>query len=412
MSSSLEPFDPFQDSLKVDPYPVYRRYLDTGSIHRGKPPMPEYPESWYVFGFHEAAVVLKSPEFIHDRSKVLPNYSFAQELPAVQQHFWGLLGKWMLMRDPPFHAMQRVLVSGRFSRESVMQLDGFIEAEADALLDQALRRDGFDLMWEYAYPLSLKVITHILGLPMPDLHWFKSSTRVIAAALSVRNSKDAYAGAAKALSELLDYLRACQALPCSDLSAEGLMSQLQAASVEGKSLGDDDIVAMVTMLLVVGQETVSDAIGNGIYTLFNHPDERARLMATPALMSDAVEEILRFEPPLQYTVARTAATDLEVGGIGIHKGESVTVVLGAACRDPRRYPYPDRFDVSRSVGGDTLVLGKGIHFCLGAHLARLTLRIAFSKLLTRLPRHWTIPTPPDWRDNISLRGFTGLLIEY
>jgi cytochrome P450 len=412
MSSSTEFFDPFQEALKADPYPVYRRYLEAGSIQRGKPPMPEYPESWYVFGFYEASTVLRNPDFVHDRSKVLPSHDFAQDLPAVQQAFWGWLGKMILLRDPPSHTAQRALISRQFSQSSVQQLGDFIEAEADSLLDHAMRRNGFDLMWEFAYPLSLKVITHILGTPMPDLHWFKSCTRAIAAALSVRNSNNAYAGGATAFAELLEFLHECLAVPGSDLSSGSVLSQLQALSVDGRDLADDIIIPLMSLLLFAGQETVSDAIGNGMITLFNHPIERARLVSNPQLMSAAVEEILRFEAPVQYTVARTAATDIEIGGIRIRRGEPVTVVLGAACRDPRRYPDPDRFDVSRPSTGDTLVFGKGIHFCLGVHLARLTLRIAFSKLLTRLPSHWTITGVPTWRDNISLRGPASLLIGY
>lgn len=408
-ASTIGLFDPFEAAMKDDPYPAFRRFLDAGSVHQGKPPMPEYPGGWYVLGFHEVKTVLCSPVFIHERNKVLPSAA-VMDGPYSQQVLWEILGKWFLLRDPPSHTALRGLVAGSFRQDAVKHLEKHIEQTAARLLDQARMQGGFDLMWDYAYPLSLSVIVRVLGIPMPELRWFKSCTRAIAGAMSVRNTTEAYAGAASALAQLIEFLRECIKMQRVNGAPTGVLGQLLYPSAEGDALGEDDITVLMCFMLFAGQETVSDAIGNGVHAFAGHPGELACLQADTRRMTSAVEEVLRFQPPVQYAVTRTAAADVEIDGMLIRKGDPVTAVLAAACRDARRYPDPDRFDVLRPYAGDTLVFGKGIHACLGLHLARLTLRIAFGQFFGRLPAQWRLAEPPVWRDNLSLRGPASLKI--
>lgn len=411
MNNSTGMFDPFDAAMKDDPYPAFRRFLDAGSVHPGKAPMPEYPGGWYVMGFHEVKTVLCSPVFIHERNKVLPSAAVADG-PHSQQSLWEILGRWFLLRDPPSHTAMRGLAAGSFRKDALKHLDKHIEQTAARLLDQARLQGGLDLMWDYAYPLSLSVVVRILGISMPELRWFKSCTRAIADAMSVRDTTEAYAGAASALAELSGFLRESIAAQRASGVPLGMLGQLLYPSAEEDALGEDDIIALMCFMLFAGQETVSDAIGNGVYTLANHPRELACLQADTQRMANAVEEVLRFEPPVQYAVTRTAAADIEIDGTLIRKGDPVTAVLAAACRDARKYPDPDRFDVLRPYTGDTLVFGKGIHACLGLHLARLTLGVAFDRFLGRLPAQWRLAAPPVWRDNLSLRGPASLKIAF
>lgn len=405
-------FDPFQESLTSNPYPVYRSYLDAGAIHLGKPPMPEYPESWYVFGYKEAAEVLRNPLFVHDRSAVVTDHQFAGGLPDDQLRFWQLIGNWFLLIDPPRHTAQRSCVAHFFSRANILHVSKLIDSVANELLDSALSKGGLDVVWDYAYPLSVRIVSHLLGIPSPEIPWFKSCTRQITLALSIRDTTRAYDGAASSLVQLLHFIDVSRRECGAGNSEESVLSHLLSRFGSEGSPDRELIDSVMTLLLVVGQETVSDSIGTGMITLFNHPEECERLRRNPELVSAAVEELLRFEPPLQYAITRTASTDILLGDVQFRQGDPVTVVLGAACRDPRRYVEPDRFDLSRTTSADTLVFGKGIHLCLGIHLARLTLEIAFSKLFTRLPAYWTISEAPTWRDNISLRGPSKLLIEF
>lgn len=406
-------FDPFDAIMKVDPYPTYRRFLEAGAIHLGKPAMPEYPNGWYVFGFDEAKTVLRDPAFIHERNKALRQSAGSiLDLTGDQQKLWEFLGNWFLLRDPPAHSALRGRVAGPFRQDNVKQLEAHIERTARSLSEQALVQGGLDMMWDYAYPLSLSVISHVLGITVPDLRWFKKNTRAMANALSIRNTTDAYAGASDALSEMTDFLRASIAERRSGQGNAGLLRDLLYPPPGAEALAEDDIVCLLSLLLFAGQETVSDAIGNGVCLFSNHPEALAWVLSDIKRMPNAVEEILRYEPPVQYTVARTAAMDTVVGETLIRRGDPVTVVLGAASRDKRTFDDPDSFDVSRQVPGDTLVFGKGIHVCLGIHLARLTLRIAFEQLFRRMPVNWRIAAAPVWRDNLSLRGPASLQITW
>jgi cytochrome P450 len=248
---------------------------------------------------------------------------------------------------------------------------------------------------------------------LPELHWFKKNTRAIANALSIRNTTAAYDEAIVALSGLEGFLKSSIAEQRSGKGNQGLLAYLLYPPPGTEAVPDESIVYLMSLLLFAGQETVSDAIGNGVYLLSAQPDALEWLMSDGSnRLPGAVEEILRYEPPVQYAVTRTAAMDILIGESWIRQGDPVTVVIGAASRDGRKFESPDRFDVSRQIAGDTLVFGKGIHVCLGIHLARLTLRIAFDQLLRHLPSNWRLVAPPVWREGLSLRGPASLPIAW
>lgn len=412
MTPILDLFDPFDGAMHTDPYPTYRRYLDAGAVHPGKPAMPEYPEGWYVFGFDEAKEVLRNPAFIHQRNNALEEPGSIIDRSPRHGKLWEFLGNWFLLKDPPEHTMLRGQVAAFFRQDTVKQFEAHVEGLAGRLITQALRRGGLDLMWDYAYPLSLGVITRVLGTAMPELRWFKKHTRAIANALSIRNTTEAYDEAVDALSEMKAFLKSSIAEQRSGKGNQGLLSCLLSPPPGAETLSEENIVYLMSFLLFAGQETVSDAIGNGVYLLAGHPDELAWMLSNNNRTANAVEEILRYEPPVQYAVTRTAAMDVLVGEASIRRGDPVTVVIGAASRDGRQFENPDKFDVSRQTSADTLVFGKGIHVCLGIHLARLTLRIAFEKLFRQLPENWQLAAPPVWREGLSLRGPASLQIAW
>lgn len=412
MTQAVELFDPFNGSMRIDPYPIYRRYLDAGVVHRGKPAMPEYPEGWYVFGFDEAKEVLRSPAFVHQRNKVMMAPGSITGQSRSHEKLWEFLGNWFLLKDPPEHTMLRGQVASPFRLDKVKQLETHIEGLASRLITQALREGGLDLMWDYAYPLSLGAITHVLGTTIPELGWFKKNTRAIANALSIRNTTEAYDEAVDALSEMEGFLKACIAEQRSSKGNQGLLARLLYTPAGSEAVTDENVVYLMSLLFFAGQETVSDAIGNGVYLLSGQPNALAWLVSDNSRIPNAVEEILRYESPVQYAVARTATKDVMIGETLIRMGDPVTVVIGAAGRDGRKFENPDRFDVSRQAFGDTLVFGKGIHVCLGIHLARLTLHIAFEQLFRHLPENWRLASPPVWREGLSLRGPASLQITW
>ena len=311
----------------------------------------------------------------------------------------------MLFQDPPPHTRLRGLVSKAFTARAIERLAPRVREIIDQLLGAVAGHDRFDVIEAFAGPLPVIVIAEMLGVDPADRHDFKRWSDSEAMGLNPLLTPEELASTGELGAELAAYLQRSIAARRND-PRDDLISALIAAEEGGDRLTDDEIVIMCELLLVAGNVTTTDLIGNGIWLLLQHPRELEKLREEPALITNAVEEILRFESPVVQT-GRIAMDELAIGGCPVHRGESMLTMLAAANRDPAEYPEPDRFDITRrdvhhrSFGG-------GAHFCLGAPLARLEGQLAIAAFFQRFPRVRLADEPLEWRAFPAFRGLARL----
>jgi pimeloyl-[acyl-carrier protein] synthase len=393
-TTTTDLFAAFSPELRANPYPTYHRLRATAPV------LPvEGVGVWLVTGYQEAVSILRDPRFSTDHRNAEVN-------PTAPTSVDRGLESVMLFMDPPDHTRLRSLVNKAFTPRTVERLRPRIEEIADELLGAIADNREWDVISDLAYPLPVRVIVELLGIPEDDLSSIKRWSRGIAPILDPGMSVDAFAGVAEAASELGGYF--------DDLIAErrarpgtDLLTELVHAEEDGDVLSPEELRATCILLLIAGHETTMNLIGNGLYSLLRNRDELRRLSEDPDLARSAIEELLRFEGPVHLT-ARTALEDLNVGDADIKRGQMAIVILAAADRDPAVFPDPDRLDLTRSPNRH-LAFSAGAHFCLGATLARLEGQIAFPKLLARMPGIELVEEPP-WRDTVTLRGLERLLV--
>src|SRR5262249_25184907 len=311
----------------------------------------------------------------------------------------------VLVSDPPAHPRLRTLVQKAFTPRIVEQLRPRIHAIVDDLLDHAFARGPeFDLIADLAYPLPVIVIAELLGVPAEDRATFHGWSATLAASLDPLVSSDLMDRAWVSRDALHAYLRGIIAErrrePRSDL-----ISALVAVEERGDTLREPELAVMCTLLLIAGHETTVNLIGNGTLALLKHPDQLSRLREAPTLISSAVEELLRFDSPVQMT-GRLVTEDVQLGGKAIGAGEFVLPLLGAANHDPSQFSEPHQLDITRNPNPH-VAFGRGIHFCLGAPLARVEGQIAIGSLVRRCP-NLRLNGTPKRRDQITLRGLESL----
>jgi cytochrome P450 len=318
----------------------------------------------------------------------------------------------MLFRDPPDHTRLRALVSKAFTPRTIEVMRGHIQEIVDRLLDRALARGGMDVIEDLAYPLPVTVICEMLGVPVDDHASIRGWSADIARsldAIGLPSDPSVAERGRTARRALADYFRALlperRARPQADL-----LSGLLAAEEQGDRLTEPEVISMCLLLFIAGHETTVNLIGNGTLALLRHPEQLARLQADPALVPAAIEELLRYDSPVQRT-ARIASTDVELAGHRIARGTMVVTVLGAANRDPAQFAEPDRLDVTRRDVRH-IAFGYGIHFCLGAPLARVEGQLALGALLHRAPGLRLAETSPEWRESSVLRGLKRLAVTF
>jgi cytochrome P450 len=315
---------------------------------------------------------------------------------------------WMLFQDPPDHTRLRGLVSKAFTPRAVEQLREQIEDIVARLLERVRGRPSFDLMSEVAYPLPVLVICELLGVPDVDRDRFGRWSAAIAEGLDnlTFQDKDVLARGNEAAEGLTDYFRGLvrtrRGAPQDDL-----LSGLIEAEEHGDRLTEDELLATCVLLFFAGHETTVNLIGNGMLALLRNPAQLELLRANPGLLSNAVEELLRFDSPVQRT-GRTVLDDVEVGGWQLHAGQRVNVLIGAANRDPLQFSDPDRLDVSRSNASQHLSFAAGIHYCVGAPLARLEAQLAIGAILRQFEHLRLVTERPTYRRTFVLRGLTSL----
>jgi len=360
--------------------------------------LPGGPGAWLITGYAEARAALADPRL----SKHMPGWH-----PEPDSIF-AALDLHMLNSDPPDHERLRKLVNKAFTARRVERLRPRITAITAGLLEDvpAGRGQGgppeVDLLASFAFPLPITVICELLGIPAADRDDFRTWSATIVANTAAPGVFQAHATA------MVRYFKALLAAKRSE-PADDLLSDLIAARDEADSLSENELVSMAFLLLVAGHETTVNLIASGVLALLLNPAELARLRAEPALIGGAVEELLRYVNPVNHTTFRCAAEPVEIGGVRISRGDPVLVALSGANRDPARFGHPDRLNLGRDSAGH-LAFGHGIHYCLGAPLARLEAEIAISGLLARFGSiSLAVPAASlRWRPSTLIHGLESL----
>jgi pimeloyl-[acyl-carrier protein] synthase len=354
---------------------------------------------WLVTRYDDVAFVLKDAQ----TSKNARRYAPEPGEPAVAPD--------MLGSDPPDHTRLRGLANRAFTPQRVRELEPRILQIADELIDRLAAEPQADCIAGFALPLPVLVIAELLGVPAEDRQTFGAWSAAFIAGVDAFGSAEAAKASDQALLSLQQYfvnlIARRRAEPGPDL-----LSALIAVRDSHDRLSEGELISMCILLLVAGYHTTVNLLGNGLLALLRHPDQLARLRANPALMPSAVEEMLRYESPVQRATFRIAIAPVEVAGQVIEPGQQISAVIAAANRDPEHFAEPERFDIGRSPNRH-LSFGLGIHFCLGAPLARTEARLGLGRLLERLPnlRLAEPSAPPDWRANTMFRGLRSLPVE-
>lgn len=381
--------------LRRNPYDAYSVLRRHAPVHKVKP-MKEDSPVWYVVGYEEARQVLTDSRFTRDVTKLPPNRQPVEPLAAVGLH------PSMLTVDPPEHTRLRRLVTAAFTPRRVEELRPRIRTIANQLLDEVAEREAVDLIEVYAHPLPTTVICELLGIPVEDQGVFRGWIHDLfrgkgdpAAVRAANNALRSY------LAELLETKRT--------RPDDGLVSGLVAARDQGDHLTDAQLLSTVTLLLVAGHETTVNLIAASVIAILRHSAQRAALSSDGTVLEHVVEELLRYDPPVETAGARWALEDITVGGVRIPAGGAAMVVLAAANRDPKCVDEPHLLDVSRGPSAH-LAFGHGVHYCLGASLARLEGQIALSVLFERHPQ-LCLAVPEDdlqLAPTLSLRSLRAL----
>ena len=390
-------FNPFDPVTHRDPYGSYRRLREQDPVHQ------PFPGVWILTRYRDAAALLRDPRGSSDRRKSEMYELFLQSLPEPLDP--DELQPSMLFLDPPDHDRLRGLVHKAFTPRVVESLRLRIGEVVDGLLDRATERGEMDVVADLAYPLPVTVICDMLAIPEADREEVRRWSLDLIYTIDPIIPPDALGRAQKAGREFREYLARLIAKR-RRRRGEDLLSGLIHAEDEGRQLNEAELVSTCVLLLIAGHETTSGLIGNGTLALLRHPGELRRLHEDPELIRSAVEELLRFDSPVQLT-GRLMLEDVEIDGRRIAQGEDVVAIVGAANRDPEQFPDPDRLDLGRAENRH-MAFGGGIHFCLGAHLARLEGRLAIGELARRFPRMELATEETVWRDTITLRGLKTL----
>jgi len=389
---------------RADPYPRYAALREQWPVHRLVLDVPgSSVGTWVLTRFDHCQAVLRHPRVGKDFAAMQRRWGLEEHEIAAQQAFSSERPS-MLFSDPPDHTRLRGLVSKAFTPRTVEALRPHIERLADEVLD-TLGTGEVDVMTSLAFPLPVSVIGEMLGVPPADRHQFQRLVRASAAALEPYVSTELLDTANEATLEMEDYFRHLVA-ERRKAPTDDLLSQLIAVEDGGDQLSTQELLTTAILLFAAGFETTTNLIGNGLLALLRHPGELDRLRRDPLLLPSAVEELLRYDSPVQVN-GRIAGDDIEIDGHAFPAGATLLVLQGAANRDPRRFPDPDRLDVGRSDGA-SMSFGTGIHFCLGAALARVEGQVVFGRLLERYSNIELLDDNPRYRDSITLRGLAEL----
>jgi cytochrome P450 len=392
-------------AFKADPYTFYAQLRARAPVHRMR--LPTRETGWLITRYDDVVKVLKDERLVKDPLRALTPAQIARQ--RWFRKVFKALKRNMLDADPPDHTRLRALVSKAFTPGLVEQMRERIQQLTDDLLDAVQDRGRMDLIHDYAQPLPTTIIAELLGVPVQDRHRFhRWSNSLLSAAVSTWGLVKAIPGGWALMRYIRKIIQKRRSNPQDDLIS-ALIRVEQAAD----SLSEDELMAMVFLLLVAGHETTVNLIGNGMLALLEHPEQWEKLRRDPALIRPAVEELLRYTSPVDMATERYTRQEVTISEVTIPQGEMVFAVLASANRDERQFANPDTLDITREPNKH-LAFGLGTHFCLGAPLARLEGQIAINTLLRRLPdlRLAVSPDHLPWRGGLLLRGVESLPVAF
>jgi cytochrome P450 len=404
---AVELFDPFAPEIRADPYPTYKRMREEAPIFwtpDGSPLLTRYEDCVTILRDHE--------HWSSDGSKSKYADQFdEQDRVVAGTMFEALNARPMLFTDPPDHTRLRGLVNKAFTPRVIDQLRPRMEQIVDELLDEVAGAGAMDVIEQVAYPLPVIMIAELLGVPASDRDMLKDWSGPMSRTIDPLDEVgpefiNEVAGAGLAfIAYFAQLINERRSSPKDDL-----LSALIAAEESGDKLTQEEVIVNLILLLIAGHETTTNLIGNGMLALLRNPEPMVRLRDDPTLIKTAVEELLRYDSPVQLT-ARTALEDVEVAGVTIPAREQPVLLLAAANRDPAQFPDPDRLDLTRTPNAH-VAFSNGIHFCVGATLARAEGQVAINAMLRRMPELALADEHPPYRSNVTLRGLASLPVSF
>lgn len=392
----LTDFDPRMPGFAENPYPFYARLREEDPVHF----LPQL-NMWWATRHADCVFILQDSRFGQTPAHPVPTPPLPPEILNLPPS--------MFVLDPPDHTRVRSLFNKAFTPRMIERLQGHVESVAGHLLDRVAAQGHMDVMADFAMPMPVTVIAEMLGVPASDWNQFRIWTTTFALAADATQPQSVRERALQAQLAMIAYLH--------DLVAErtrkpqnDLISDLIAVEEHGQRLQSGEIVSNCFLLLVTGHESTANLIGSGLLTLLRNPDQLALLRSFPELYPTAIEELLRYECPVQRT-GRWVKQDVELGGKLLKKGEKVVAVMGAGNRDPEVFADPERLDITRNPNPH-LGLGRGAHYCIGSSLARLEAKVAFASLLNRFPGLKLNVETPEWNPNTFIRGLRSLPVTF
>ncbi len=393
----IKPPDLASPQFKANPYPFYARLRAEAPVYRIT--LPIFQRAWLVTRYDDVLTALKDERFSKDWSAKMPWLLRVSLRPLTRS---------MLNLDPPDHTRLRALAHKAFTPRLVERLRERIQSVCDDLLNAVPPNGQTELVREYALPLPITIIAELLGIPAQDRLRFHSWSRSMIAASSGMD-------VLRALPKVWLFIRYLRKLFAQRRvrPRDDLVTALVQAEEAGDTLSEDELLAMVVLLLIAGYETTANLIASGTLALIQHPQQRDRLQDNPALAESAIEELLRYTSPGDIATARLAREEVTIGSVTIPRGDLVLAVLGSANHDESQFPDPDTLDITREPNKH-LAFGQGVHYCLGAPLARLEGRIALTTLFRRFPNLRLAERPESlrWRKGLFFRGLEGLPVAF
>jgi cytochrome P450 len=397
-------FGIFTSAARANPQAVYRQMREQDPVHLALGPVTGN-NFWFVTRYEDCITALKDQRLGKEFRKKLPPEMVAARFGQSEPVF-EMMNRNMLFVDPPDHTRLRGLVHKAFTPRMIENLRPRIQQIADDLLDEMENTRETDLISAFAYPLPITVIAELLGIPTADRDRFRHWTRVLLFGQSMEEINLAGLEFVMYFHQMFDDRRVHP--------KEDLISGLVAVEEGGEKLEGEELMSMVFLLLVAGHETTVNLIGNGTLALIQHRDQFDKLRAEPELIRNAVEEMLRYNGPIEAATNRWAFEDIEIGGKTIPMGDMVLPALCAANRDPAVFHEPDKFDITRAEAYKHIGFGNGIHYCLGAPLARLEGAIAINALVQRFPQ-LDLAAPVEtleWSESLLLHGMRQMPVRY